>query len=69
MGACGEGPKVTPRRAFVPSGRDHTNPAVTQDAPWPSLEARQLAVRALGVTAREGSDGGRDDRGRRQPVS
>ena len=31
---------------FVPYGRDHTNPPVTQDAPWPSAEARQLAVRA-----------------------
>ena len=31
---------------FVPYGRDHTNPPVTQDAPWPSPEARQLAVRA-----------------------
>lgn len=31
---------------FVPYGRNHANPPVTQDAPWPSVEARSLAVRA-----------------------
>ena len=31
---------------FVPYGRDHTNPPVTRDAPWPSADARRLAVRA-----------------------
>ncbi len=31
---------------LVPMGRDHTNPPVTQDAPWPNPEARALAVRA-----------------------
>jgi hypothetical protein len=27
----------------VPYGRDHDNPPVVADAPWPSAEARQLA--------------------------
>lgn len=31
---------------LAPYGRDHTNPPVTQEAPWPSPEARELAVRA-----------------------
>jgi hypothetical protein len=31
---------------FVPYGWDHSNPAVLEDAPWPSDEARELAVRA-----------------------
>ena len=31
---------------LVPYGRDHDNPAVTRDAPWPSAEARRLAVAA-----------------------
>lgn len=31
---------------LVPYGRDHTNPAVVADAPWPSASARQLAVGA-----------------------
>jgi len=26
-----------------PYGRDHTNPPVTQDAPWPDGRARELA--------------------------
>ena len=29
---------------LVPYGRDHTNPPVTQDAPWTSAEARRIAV-------------------------
>ena len=28
---------------LVPYGRDHTNPPVTQDAPWPDGRARELA--------------------------
>lgn len=31
---------------LVPYGWDHSNPPVTQDAPWPSAEARAIAVRA-----------------------
>ncbi len=31
---------------LVPYGWDHGNPPVTQDAPWPSEEARELAVTA-----------------------
>ncbi|MGH9035238.1 MAG: heme-binding domain-containing protein [Acidimicrobiia bacterium] len=31
---------------LVPHGRDHTNPPVVADAPWPSAEARRLAVAA-----------------------
>jgi hypothetical protein len=31
---------------LVPYGRDHTNPAVTQDAPWPDGRARELATTA-----------------------
>jgi hypothetical protein len=31
---------------LVPYGWSHPNPEVTQDAPWPSAEARELAVRA-----------------------
>jgi hypothetical protein len=31
---------------LVPYGRDHTNPPVTQDAPWPDGPARQLATTA-----------------------
>lgn len=31
---------------LVPYGRDHANPAVALDAPWPSAEARRLAVAA-----------------------
>jgi hypothetical protein len=31
---------------LVPYGRDHTNPPVVADAPWPSAESRQLAVGA-----------------------
>ncbi len=31
---------------FVPYGWAHDNPPVTQDAPWPSTEARDLAVAA-----------------------
>jgi hypothetical protein len=31
---------------FVPYGRDHTNPPVTQEPRWNSGETRQLAVRA-----------------------
>lgn len=31
---------------FVPYGWQHPNPPVTQDAPWPSPVARELAVRA-----------------------
>ena len=31
---------------LVPYGRDHTNPAVTQDAPWPDGRARELATAA-----------------------
>jgi hypothetical protein len=31
---------------LVPYGWDHSNPPVTQDAPWPSGEARELAVAA-----------------------
>ena len=30
----------------IPYGRDHSNPPVTQDAPWPSEQTRELAVRA-----------------------
>jgi hypothetical protein len=29
---------------LVPYGRDHTNPPVTQDAPWPGGRARELAI-------------------------
>ena len=31
---------------LVPYGRDHTNPPVTQDAPWPDGPARELATAA-----------------------
>jgi hypothetical protein len=31
---------------LVPYGRDHTNPPVTQDAPWSNDEARRIAVAA-----------------------
>jgi hypothetical protein len=31
---------------LVPYGRDHTNPRVTQDAPWPDGRARELATAA-----------------------
>src|SRR5688500_17644369 len=31
---------------LVPYGRDHDNPEVIADAPWPSAEARKLAVAA-----------------------
>ena len=31
---------------LVPYGRDHTNPPVTQDAPWPDGRARELATAA-----------------------
>jgi hypothetical protein len=31
---------------LVPYGWWHENPPVTQDAPWPSAQARELAVRA-----------------------
>ena len=31
---------------LVPYGRDHTNPLVTQDAPWPDGRARELATAA-----------------------
>jgi hypothetical protein len=31
---------------LVPYGRDHTNPPVTQEASWPTRQARQLAVDA-----------------------
>jgi hypothetical protein len=31
---------------LVPYGRDHTNTAVTQDAPWPDGRARELATAA-----------------------
>jgi hypothetical protein len=31
---------------LLPLGRDHTNPPVTEDAPWSSPVARQLAVTA-----------------------
>jgi hypothetical protein len=31
---------------LVPYGRSHSNPPVTRDAPWPTAEARQLAVAA-----------------------
>jgi hypothetical protein len=31
---------------LVPYGRDHTNPPVTQDAPWPGGRARELATAA-----------------------
>ena len=31
---------------LVPYGRDHTNPPVTQDAPWPNGRARELATAA-----------------------
>ena len=31
---------------LVPYGRDHTNPPVTQDAPWPAGRARELATTA-----------------------
>lgn len=30
----------------VPYGHDHVNPPVRRDAPWPTVEARELAVRA-----------------------
>jgi hypothetical protein len=30
----------------VPYGRDHTNPPVTAEAPWPSAETRTIAVQA-----------------------
>jgi hypothetical protein len=30
----------------VPYGRNHSNPPVHRDAPWPSAEAREVAVRA-----------------------
>jgi Haem-binding domain len=29
---------------LVPYGRDHTNPPMTQDAPWPDGRARELAT-------------------------
>ena len=28
---------------FVPYGRDHSNPPVIQDAPWPNAEAAEIA--------------------------
>ena len=28
---------------FVPYGRDHTNPPVIQDAPWPDAESAEIA--------------------------
>ncbi|HEY5886515.1 MAG TPA: heme-binding domain-containing protein [Acidimicrobiales bacterium] len=31
---------------LVPYGWDHSNPPVTQDTPWPSEEAREVAVTA-----------------------
>jgi hypothetical protein len=31
---------------LVPYGRDHSNPPVTQDAPWPDGRARELATAA-----------------------
>ena len=31
---------------LVPYGRDHTNPPVTRDAPWPGGRARELATAA-----------------------
>lgn len=31
---------------LVPYGRDHSNPPVTADAPWPTPEGRRLAVAA-----------------------
>ena len=31
---------------LVPYGWSHSNPPVVDDAPWPSAEARELAVRA-----------------------
>jgi len=31
---------------LVPYGRDHTNPPVAQDAPWPDGRARELATAA-----------------------
>jgi Haem-binding domain len=31
---------------LVPYGRDHSNPPVTRDAPWPTAEGRRLAVSA-----------------------
>ena len=31
---------------LVPYGRDHHNPAVTRDAPWPDGRARELATAA-----------------------
>jgi hypothetical protein len=31
---------------LVPYGRDHTNPAVTEDAPWPDGRSRELATAA-----------------------
>ena len=31
---------------LVPYGRDHTNPPVTRDAPWPDARARELAAAA-----------------------
>jgi hypothetical protein len=31
---------------LVPYGRDHDNPPVTRDAPWPTAEGRRLAVAA-----------------------
>jgi Haem-binding domain len=31
---------------LVPYGRDHTNPPVTEDAPWPDGRARELATAA-----------------------
>jgi len=31
---------------LVPYGRDHANPPVTRDAPWPDGRARELATAA-----------------------
>jgi hypothetical protein len=31
---------------LVPYARDHTNPPVTEDAPWPDGRARELATAA-----------------------
>lgn len=31
---------------LVPYGRDHSNPPVTRDTPWPTAEGRRLAVSA-----------------------
>ena len=31
---------------LVPYGRDHSNPPVVRDAPWPTAEGRRLAVAA-----------------------